>query len=132
MKNSEIWENIIELRDGVIARFGLMLQIGHIPNLTEEEIRPFFYFEYNHHWSSLFRQVNRICGDMPAFQAGLLTLVDERILIADRLDAVIGTITGLGKGILTTLVDRCFSRKIRCLESHLPRRPDCCRAVSYL
>ena len=111
VKKTGIWENIVEPRDGVIARFGSLLQPGRIPNLTEEEIRPFFYLENNHHWSNLNRQVNRLCGNMPAFRKVLITLVDEQQPIADRLDAVIDTMTGLGKGILSALLIVAFPDK---------------------
>lgn len=94
----------IAARDEVLSRFQPLLRPESIPRLSEEEIRPFFYFEHNKHWSGLFRQVNRICGDMDAFRNVLALLVDENRPIADRLDQALVRIKGLGKGIVTALL----------------------------
>lgn len=104
MKKSDVWRQIVEPRDGVFARFQPLLTAEYIPKLSADEIRPFFYLEHNHHWSSLYRQVNRVCGDMKAFREVLLAIVDETKPIAARLDGVIGRVTGLGKGILSALL----------------------------
>lgn len=104
MKGSDVWKQIVEPRDGVFTRFQPLLDPAHIPNLSDAEIRPFFYFENNHHWTSLYRQVNRVCSDMPVFRQVLLELVDETVPIASRLDSVIDRITGLGKGIVSALL----------------------------
>src|SRR5688572_10602343 len=97
MKNADIWKQIVEPRDGVFARFQPIFQPTYIPNLTEAEFRPFFYFENNHHWTSLYRQINRICVDMPRLRQVLLILTNENRAIEERLDEVGGKITGLGK-----------------------------------
>lgn len=111
MKKTDIWDQIVEPREGVLARFQPLLSADHIPNLTEDEIRPFFYIENNCHWSSLYRQVNRVCADMDAFRRVLLILVDEARPIAERLDEISGKVKGLGKGILTALLIVAFPDK---------------------
>jgi hypothetical protein len=102
-KNDEV-ARIVRSRDEVLARFQPLLQHDNIKDLTEEAIRPFFYFEHNKHWSGLVRQVNRVCGDMNEFRAVLTVLMDEDKPIEARLDEITGRIRGLGKGIVTALL----------------------------
>lgn len=97
-------KRVVDARDEVLARFGPLLQPDTVGDLTDEAIRPFFYMENNKHWSGLYRQVNRICGDMDAFRGVLTTLVDESQPIDVRLDQVAGQVKGLGKAILTALL----------------------------
>ncbi|WP_206238134.1 endonuclease NucS domain-containing protein [Novosphingobium terrae] len=97
-------EKIVLARNEVLARFQPLLRPEAIPHLSKEEIKPFFYFENNKHWSGLFRQVNRICGDMTAFREALMVLVDETQPIATRVDEAVFRIKGLGKGIVTALL----------------------------
>lgn len=110
-KKRDIWPNTVEARDEVFARFRPLLARDHIPILTEEEIRPFFYIENNRHWSSLYRQVNRICGDMPKFRQALLTLTDESRPIDERLNKAGESIKGLGKAIMTAILIVAFPEK---------------------
>jgi uncharacterized protein with ParB-like and HNH nuclease domain len=103
-RNSESWKEIVEPREQVLARFQPLFARTYIPNLTDEEIRPFFYFESNRHWTGLYRQVNRVCTDIPLLRETLLVLTDENRAIEDRLDEIDGKIFGLGKGIITAIL----------------------------
>jgi hypothetical protein len=94
-----------------------MLTPEHLPSLTEEEIRPFFYIEHNKHWTGLYRQVNRVCRDMVAFRTALLTLVDESRPIEHRVDEAAEAIWGLGKGILTAFLVVAFPAKYGVLNN---------------
>jgi hypothetical protein len=111
MKKSETWKQIVEPRDAVFARFQPIFQPAYIQVLTAEELRPFFYFENNHHWTGLFRQVNRVCSDMPRLREVLLKLTDETRAIEDRLDEVGGVVVGLGKAIITAILTVGFPAK---------------------
>lgn len=111
IKKSDNWNKIVEPKDRVIARFQPLLNADHLPHLTEEEIRPFFYFEHNRHWTSLYRQVNRVCGDMAAFRKALALLVDEKRPIEARLNMIAGSNSGLGKAILSGLLIVAFPEK---------------------
>lgn len=113
MKQTEIWAQIVTPRDDVFARFQPIFNRTHLPQLTMDEFRPFFYFENNCHWTGLHRQVNRICADLPKLRTALLTLTDETRPVQVRFDAVI-TMHGMGKGILTGILTIAFPAK--CVE----------------
>ena len=64
------------------------------------------------HWTSLYRQVNRVCVDItPRLRTALATLVDETRPIKDRFDEVGGSIKGLGKAIITGILMVAFPDK---------------------
>jgi uncharacterized DUF497 family protein len=44
MRKSETWKQIVEPRDAVFARFQPIFDLAHLPRLTAEEFKPFFYF----------------------------------------------------------------------------------------
>jgi len=111
MKKSETWKQIVEPREAVFARFQPIFQPAYIQGLTADELRPFFYFENNHHWTGLFRQVNRVCSDMPRLREVLLKMTDETRAIEDRLDEVGGAVVGLGKAIITGILTVTFPAK---------------------
>ena len=111
MKSSALWAQIVAPKDGVLARFNPLFDRSHIPQITAEEFRPFLYFDVNHHWTGLHRQVNRITADMPALRSALLVLTDEARPIAERLDEMGGAIRGMGKGIITAILTVAFPDK---------------------
>lgn len=104
LRNSPLWSQIVTPKDGVLERFRPLFTASHLPNLTPEEFRPLLYFNENHHWTGLHRQVNRITRDMRALRSALQVLTDESLPIADRLDQVGGAIHGMGKGITTAIL----------------------------
>lgn len=103
MRASPTWQEIVEPWDAVLARFRPIFAIEHLPELTEGEFSPFLYFEHNHHWTGLHRQVNRICGNMALLRQSLMVL-DEKRPIAARLDEVAEAVYGMGKGIITAIL----------------------------
>jgi len=104
MKKSSTWAQIVAPRDAVLAQFRPIFHTDNLPRLSEQELRPFFYFENNHHWSGLHRQVNRICADMNATRAVLHALLDESQPIDQRMTQVQGEIIGMGKAIITAIL----------------------------
>lgn len=102
-KDKEVIRQIIGARDEVLARYSPMFQPGEIGQISEEALRSFLYFENNQHWSGLNRQVNRVCADMPATRAALISLVDEAQPLDTRMGPVVG-IKGMGKGIITAIL----------------------------
>src|SRR5882724_9438424 len=92
MRRSAFWRDIVEPRDQVYARFRPIFAPDHLQSLTAEEFKPFLYFENNHHWTGLHRQVNRLCDDMPKLRSTLATLLDEARPVEDRLNEVNGSI----------------------------------------
>ncbi|WP_109313557.1 endonuclease NucS domain-containing protein [Ruegeria sp. AU67] len=103
MLDREDTREILEAKDEVLARYSPVFQPGTIGTIDEDVLRSFLYFENNHHWSGLNRQVNRVCGDMPTTRAALAHLVDETRPIADRMQPVTD-IKGMGKGIITAIL----------------------------
>jgi len=103
MAESKELRDIVEARDGVIARYGPAFQPGAVETLEEDVLRSFLFIENNRHWSGLFRQGNRICADMPRTRAALTALVDEARPIQDRMGPAI-EIKGMGKGIITAIL----------------------------
>jgi hypothetical protein len=110
-ESSPLWREIVVPRDAVFARFQPIFLPSHLKQLSAEEFRPLLYFEQNHHWTGLHRQVNRICGDMNLLRQSLATLVDEGRPIAERFDHVADTITGMGKAIITAILTIAFPSK---------------------
>ena len=101
---------ILEAKDGVIARYSPAFQPGAIDAIDEDVLRSFLYFENNRHWSGLNRQVNRVCADMAATRAALAELVDETRPIANRVQTVTD-IKGMGKGIITAILHVAYPDK---------------------
>lgn len=101
---------IQEARDQVYARYSPAFQTGAIGNVAEDVLRSFLYFENNHHWSGLNRQVNRVCADMEATRAALTELVDESRPISARMHAA-AQIKGMGKGIITAILHVAYPQK---------------------
>jgi hypothetical protein len=98
MRQSELWRQIVEPRDRVLARFQPLFAAGNVSALHATDFRPFLYFENNCHWTGLHRYVNSICSETPPLRQALAQLLDETRPVAERFDKVAGSIKGLGKG----------------------------------
>ncbi|NIA15990.1 MAG: DUF91 domain-containing protein [Nitrospiraceae bacterium] len=104
LKNTPTYRQIVEPRDGVLARFQPVFSLDHIPQLTEDEFRSFLLFENNHHWTGLQRQGSRIFSDMALLRDTLAQLLDEAQPIHDRLNMVNKRMIGIGKAIATGIL----------------------------
>jgi hypothetical protein len=111
MRKAEIWTEIVEPRDEVYARFQPVFAPAVVGSITDEQFRPFLYFENNCHWTGLHRQVNHLCADMSSLRQALATLLDESRPVEQRLDQVVGSIRGLGKGTLTAILHVAYPEK---------------------
>lgn len=111
MKSAAIWSEIVLTRDGVFARFQPIFEAQHLSKLSESELRPFFYYEHNHHWTGLYRQVNRVCSDMERTRRYLSKLLDESRPIEARFEEVGDGIPGMGKAIMTAILTVAFPDK---------------------
>jgi|GEM_PF-117987 len=103
-KNTDIYKEIVEPRDAVLARFQPVFAPDHVTGITEEEFRSFLLDENNHHWSGLHRTGPRMCADMDRLRDALAILVDENQPVADRLDKAIGMVPGMGKNVATAIL----------------------------
>jgi len=104
MQTDIIWQEIVMQKTAVSARFQPLFNPAHLPRLTEAELRPLFSYEHNCHWTTLGRQVNRICGAMPDMRQALAVLADENRPIAERFDIAEKRVFGMGKAILTAIL----------------------------
>jgi len=105
LKNMPTYQQkIVQPREGVFARFQPVFSPEHIPQLTEDEFKPFLLDRNNHHWSGLHRQGGRLCSDMPRLRKALSLLLDESLPVHERLDKVVGSVKGLGKAIATAIL----------------------------
>jgi hypothetical protein len=97
-------KQIIDSRDGVLAQYRIAFQAETVGRLSEETFRSFLYFENNHHWTGLFRQVNALCADMAVLRGALALLLDETRPLPQRFNWAIKRVRGLGKGIATAIL----------------------------
>jgi 5-methylcytosine-specific restriction protein B len=98
------YRDLVAARDEVLDRFGPVFSTQHAPAITEEEVKAFLLFENNKHWSELQRENNRICADMDTLRAALMEVLDETEALAPRWDAVIASVPGMGKAILSAIL----------------------------
>ncbi len=104
-------QEIIDSCDEVLARFGPVFRLEHIPELAEEEVKAFLRFDSNKHWTGLHRQGNRICVDMDVLRHALAQLLDETKPLPERLVHAVESVRGLGKGIATAMLLVAFPEK---------------------
>jgi hypothetical protein len=83
-QQSAMYQQIVQPRDQVLARFQPLFVPDHIPSITADEFKSFLLFENNRHWTGLHRQGTRMCSDMAALRAGLSVLVSEDCPLAER------------------------------------------------
>ena len=104
LKGTPIYNEIVEPRDAVLARFQPVFAPDHVDAITEEEFRSFLLLENNHHWSGLHRQGPRMCTDMDRLRDALAILVDESQPVAERLDRAIEMVSGMGKNVASAIL----------------------------
>jgi hypothetical protein len=104
LKKTAIYRDIVEPKDGVLARFQPIFSVEHVPEITEEEFWSFLLLENNHHWTGLNRHGTRMCSDMSRLRKGLSVLLDDDRPVAERLDEAIGMISGMGKNLATSIL----------------------------
>lgn len=109
-ENAEVVESI-EAKDQVFARYSPMFQPSEIGRIDEEAFRSFFYFKNNHHWTSLYRQVNNVCANMEQVRKSLALLVDETQPLETRFPAAIDSVNGMGPGIATAILHVAYPNK---------------------
>jgi hypothetical protein len=104
LKKSSIYNEIVEPRDAVLARFQPVFSADNSPHITEDEFRSFLLLENNHHWSGLHRQGPRICSDMGKLRKALTTLLNEAEPVSERLDKAIEMVSGMGKNVASSIL----------------------------
>jgi hypothetical protein len=98
------YQEILDARDGVIARFQPLFRIESVDRLDAAQFRSFLLFENNRHWSGLHRHSARLCADMAKLRAALALLLDEEKPLPSRWDTVIRDVPGMGKAIVSAIL----------------------------
>lgn len=101
-------KKIVQSKGEVLSRFQPLFNRDHLPQLSEQEFSPLLYLEYNHHWSGLHRHLPKIRANMQLLRDVLLNLLDESIPIDKRFDHAIETVPGMGKAIITAVLQIVF------------------------
>ncbi len=101
---SNIYREIVDPRDQVLARFQPIFSAAHIPEISAEEFKSFLLFENNRHWTGLHRQGSRMCSDMTKLRRGLSALLAEDRQVAQRLDGAISDVYGMGKNVASAIL----------------------------
>lgn len=99
-----IYNEVVEPRDAVLARFQPVFSAEHVPDITEEEFRSFLLFENNQHWSGLHRHGPRMSSDMAKLRKALATLLNEAVPVSKRLDEAIEMVSGMGKNVASAIL----------------------------
>jgi hypothetical protein len=103
-KKTSEYKKIVEVTDGVLARFQPVFSPEHVHEITEEEFRPFLLDKNNRHWSGLHRQGSRLCLNISALRRSLSLLVDDSQPVIHRLDKATTMVSGMGKNIASAIL----------------------------
>lgn len=101
-------KKIVQSKGEVLSRFQPLFNRDHLPQLSEQEFSPLLYLEYNHHWSGLHRHLPKIRANMQLLREVLVDLLDESNPIDKRFDHAIETVPGMGKAIITAILQIVF------------------------
>jgi hypothetical protein len=97
----------------VIGRYGQMFNPVNLDQLTKEDFKSFLLYKNNLHWEGIHRQGNLVTSDMEALKRFLKFLLNEEVLIKERLKPVFNTqelmrrgyvAKGLGKAVITPIL----------------------------
>jgi hypothetical protein len=104
LPKTDIYGEVVEPRDAVLARFQPVFSAAHVPDITEEEFRSFLLLENNHHWTGLHRQGPRMCSDMGKLRKALALLLNEAEPLPKRLDKATEMVSGMGKNVASAIL----------------------------
>ena len=110
-QKSDFVQTIIDTKEEVFARFQPIFSLDHIPKLSESEFKEFLQFKNNKHWTGLHRQGPKIIADMGKLREALSLLLDDSLLIEERLNETALLVNGMGKAIATAILLIVFPEK---------------------
>lgn len=93
---------IVAKREEVLGRFGRLFR--NPVHLTKEDYLDFLSFQHNHHWTGLERVGRTVTDDMENLRGALAILVDETRPLAERFDATLTSVSGLGVATITSIL----------------------------
>ena len=88
----------------VVGRFGTAFRPENLDDLTAETVTDFLREKVNHHWYGLERNSSRVTADMPALRKGMAVLLDGSAPLAERWDAALPRMHGVGKTIASAML----------------------------
>ncbi len=88
----------------VVARFGTAFRPENLNDLTAEIVTDFLREKVNHHWYGLERNTPRVTANMPALREGMAILLDDSAPLAERWDAALPRMHGVGKAIASAML----------------------------
>jgi hypothetical protein len=103
-RKSPMYRQIVEPRDQIFARFQPIFSIDHVSTISADEFKSFLLLENNQHWTGLHRQGTRMCADMTKLRRGLCTLLAEDRPLAQRLNAALEDVYGMGKNVASAIL----------------------------
>jgi len=101
-KDDAAYLKMVEARDVVLGQFQKTFSEENLPALTEEEFHSFL--TDNQHWSGLYRQLPKLCSDMPKLRKALKLMLYGDGPIENRLDKSVKMVDGMGKAIATAVL----------------------------
>jgi endonuclease NucS-like protein len=103
--------NVALTAEKVRAKYGPMFTSAGIAALDPERFRAFLTYEENQHWSGIHRWSGKLTSNLPLLKTALSTLQDETKSISWRIDEARKTIDGLGKAVVSAILQVTYPEK---------------------
>lgn len=115
-RNIQGIKDMIDVKHDVLKQFQPLFSEKGIDELTQTQFKEFLLFKNNRHWTGLHRQGNKICSNMSSLKKALKILVNEELVIEERLDKLRPKdgnhlIPYLGKAVITAVLQISFPDK---------------------
>ncbi|MCB0914885.1 MAG: hypothetical protein H6525_04935 [Actinobacteria bacterium] len=95
---------MVEAEQEVVGRFGTAFRPENLGSLPAETVTDFLREKVNRHWYGLERNAPKIVRDMPALRDGMAILLDDAAPLAERWDAGLPRMHGVGKAIASAML----------------------------
>jgi MoxR-like ATPase len=95
----------------VREKYGPMFAPSGISALVADKFKAFLTYKENRHWSGINRHSGALTEDLALLKKALAVLVDETKPVSDRIDGARGMINGLGKAVLSAILQVAYPAK---------------------
>lgn len=100
----ELYSQIVQPKDEVLAKFQPIFSFDRASELTETAFKDFLLFENNRHWTGLHRHWPKMCADMELLREAIKLILDENQKLETRLDEAISLVNGMGKAVVSAIL----------------------------